>query len=149
MEFWAPSWKLPNGNCFPNFALQALNTSSSIFYSNQPCSNFSLHNYTQTHSHSYTHTWSCTHTHTYTILPPHIFNLSFLKKVHVYCFTLHHGCIFINQERNGGSAGCMLHSWILVSVSAGRQAGRLHPGYSCPIQLREVFSSRKKSPETH
>lgn len=49
-------------------------------------------------------------------------------------------------KKYGGSAGCMLHSWILVSVLAGRQAGRQaaswllmsHPTQRSLFQQKEV-----------
>lgn len=69
-------------------SLQALNTSSSIFYSNQSCSNFSFP--------------------TKGFFPPSIFDFSFLAEVHEYYFTLHCGCVSIDQEIKSESEGCAL-----------------------------------------
>lgn len=60
------------------FSLQALNTSSSIFYSNQSRSSFSLP--------------------AKSFFSPSVFDFSFLAEVHEYYFTPHCGCISIDQE---------------------------------------------------
>lgn len=67
------------------FFLQALNTSSSVFDSNQSCSHKK-------------HFFS----------PSSIFEFSFLAEVHEYYFTLQCGCISVNQEIKSGSEGCVM-----------------------------------------